>query len=421
MRSYPIGALFTVFASIAACSGAGRPSDVDNVDLTAATEDTAAAGECGDGELGPGELCDGDDLGGTSCPDVNAGYAGGTLACAADCRSFDASACDLSPGTALIALNEIGSGGALVGEWAGQGDLIELFNAGDVAADLSGYKLSDDMAFPADKTYVFPAGFVLAPGEWRVLIETDLLFGIAQNKEETVLLVDARGEVIDSVTFDGAIARASWCRVPDGNGAWAACDQTFGTANLAASGSCGDDEVNGIEECDGADLGGQTCEVFGFVGGALACTADCLRDTTACKSSSAVVINELESGQDDIELYNAGDTAIDVGGWILTDDPVGPDYDPATDLEKVVFAAPTTIVSEGFFVVTKGMGPGQHPFGLSGDGDTVTLLRPDLSVADRVSYTAGQADVSYCRLPDGPDGDWTPGCTPTQGAPNQGG
>jgi hypothetical protein len=126
--------------------------------------------------------------------------------------------------------------------------------------------------FPADKTYVFPAGFVLAPGEWRVLIETDLLFGIAQNKEETVLLVDARGEVIDSVTFDGAIARASWCRVPDGNGAWAACDQTFGTANLAASGSCGDDEVNGIEECDGADLGGQTCEVFGFVGGALACT-----------------------------------------------------------------------------------------------------------------------------------------------------
>ena len=30
----------------------------------------------------------------------------------------------------------------------------------------------------------------------------------------------------------------------------------------------------------------------------------------------------------------------------------------------------------------------------------------------------GEADVSYCRLPDGPDGEWTAGCAPSFGDPN---
>jgi hypothetical protein len=36
------------------------------------------------------------------------------------------------------------------------------------------------------------------------------------------------------------------------------------------------------EDCDGADLGGATCLSLGFVGGTLACSADCLFDTSNC-------------------------------------------------------------------------------------------------------------------------------------------
>lgn len=66
------------------------------------------------------------------------------------------------------------------------------------------------------------------------------------------------------------------------------------------------------------------------------------------------------------------------------------------------------------------MGPGQHPFGLGAGGDRVSLLRPDLLVADQLSYGADEAVVSLCRLPDGPGGTPTAGCTPSFGAPNVG-
>ncbi|MEZ4454397.1 MAG: hypothetical protein R3B09_33405 [Nannocystaceae bacterium] len=79
------------------------------------------------------------------------------------------------------------------------------------------------------------------------------------------------------------------------------------------------------------------------------------------------------------------------------------------------------IAPGAFFVVHKGQAPDQHAFGLSGDGDSVALLRPDRAIVDQVTYGAAEAKASYCRLPDGPGGQWTSGCAPTQGAPNQGG
>ncbi len=197
--------------------------------------------------------------------------------------------------------------------------------------------------------------------------------------------------------------------------------ETFGAANAAASSSCGDGVAEAGEACDGADLGGATCVDLGFAGGALACTPQCTHDTADCTTGEALVINELEATNDDVELYNAGNAPIDVSGWILTDDVVDPNYDPMADAEKLVFAAQTTIPAKGFLVVPKGMNVNQHPFGLGGDGDTVTLLRPNLELVDQVAYAAGEADASYCRLPDGPGGDWTAMCSPTQGAPNEAG
>ena len=46
--------------------------------------------------------------------------------------------------------------------------------------------------------------------------------------------------------------------------------------------ACGDDAINVAgEQCDGTDLGGETCVTLGFAGGSLAC-ASCLLDTSAC-------------------------------------------------------------------------------------------------------------------------------------------
>ena len=46
---------------------------------------------------------------------------------------------------------------------------------------------------------------------------------------------------------------------------------------------CGDGMIEGMEECEGADLDGQTCMTLGFSGGTLAC-ANCQFDKTQCTS-----------------------------------------------------------------------------------------------------------------------------------------
>lgn len=49
---------------------------------------------------------------------------------------------------------------------------------------------------------------------------------------------------------------------------------------------CGDGVVEAPEECDGADLAGQTCATLGFTGGTLTCAANCAFDKTQCVSES---------------------------------------------------------------------------------------------------------------------------------------
>lgn len=389
--------------------------------------ETGPTAACGDGEIGGDEVCDGAELGGKTCVDAGDGFIGGVLACGADC-SFDVSGCEVDPEAPLVAINEVLSKSATTGPFADKGDAIEIYNAGGVEADLSGWKLSDDPMLALDKTYVFPVGTVLAPGEWLVLVELDAMmgtgdlpFGISSEAEETLVLVDGLDAAVDEVIVPGADAVVSYCRLPDGTGAWETCDQTLGEANAAASSDCGDSVAEEGEQCDGVDLGGETCEGLGlgFTGGALACTATCAFDTSMCTTETEVVINELESTNDDIELYNAGAVAIDLSGWILTDDAVDQNYDPAMDLEKLVFPAQTSLGAKKFLVIKKGNLPNQHIFGLSGDGDMVTLIEPGLAVVDQVTYGAGEAMVSYCRLPDGPGGAWTTGCMATLGAANK--
>jgi hypothetical protein len=414
-------------ALIAAC--AAPAGDTDTAADTADTEDTDKpyTGDCGNDILEDGEACDGAELGAQQCADVNPSYIGGALVCAASC-TLDASGCTLAPDSALVTLNELTSEAVLAGPFMGTGDAIELHNGGTRAADLSGWKLSDDAAFPAEKTYVFPPGSALGPGEFTVLIARDELtmagelpFGLNDKNVETVTLADADGDPVDSVLVDGYKAAVSFCRLPDAIGAWEQCEQTFGRQNQLAATACGNGKLEAAEACDGEALAGQTCAglALGYDAGTLGCTPKCRFDARNCTTPSKLVINELESTADDIEIFNGSDATIDLSGWILTDQRVDDLYDPALDDAELVFPPGTTLGANEYLVVQAGMGPGQHPFGLGVAGDSVTLLKtPGTTVVDQVTYGPDQAVVSFCRTPTGPGGAWTPDCVPTMGGPN---
>jgi hypothetical protein len=61
--------------------------------------------------------------------------------------------------------------------------------------------------------------------------------------------------------------------------------------------TCGDDVVDGDEQCDGTDLAGQDCASQGFDGGRLACADDCTFDTSGC-TSTPVCGNDTIDGKD---------------------------------------------------------------------------------------------------------------------------
>ncbi len=407
-------------------SDTGTSSDTDPPPTSA--DSTADTGEdpCGNEVIDGDEECDGSDLGGATCVDVNPAFESGSLVCGSSC-TFDASGCMVAPGTALVTLNELTSEEVLAGPFMSPNDAIELHNAGSAAADVSGWQISDDPAFAFEQTYVLPAGTTIEPGEFLVLISFDadtmsgvLPFGISDNESETISLADGRGGVVDSVTVDGSYARESYCRVPDATGPWFQCEQTFGEANQASDTECGDGVREGDEQCDVDDLGGLDCAALdlGFSDGVLGCKQSCQLDIDECVTDSLLVLNELSATTDDIEIFNAGRAAADLSGWVLTDENVENGYDAEADDSELVFPAGTMLGPGEYLVIPQGKGPGQHPFGLGAGGDTVTLFEPDpVVIIDRVVYGDGDAAVSWCRQPNGPGGVWQV-CTPSMGAEN---
>lgn len=74
--------------------------------------------------------------------------------------------------------------------------------------------------------------------------------------------------------------------------------------------SCGDGTVNGAESCDGADLGGESCESLGFAG-TLACTAGCGFDVSACVPSCGDNVKNGSDACDGADL--GGATCLSIG------------------------------------------------------------------------------------------------------------
>jgi hypothetical protein len=76
----------------------------------------------------------------------------------------------------------------------------------------------------------------------------------------------------------------------DGDGSTTATTTSSGdgdgdSTSATTGSSCGNGVVDGSEQCDGADLNGNTCESLGFPSGTLTCSA-CNLDTSGCGSGT---------------------------------------------------------------------------------------------------------------------------------------
>ncbi len=133
-------------------------------------------------------------------------------------------------------------------------------------------------------------------------------------------------------------------------------------------------------------------------------------------SRPRIVFNELFraaiAGQGWIELYNAGDTSVDLSAYKLTDDPDRLDPHP--------LPAGSIVAPHGFLVVHES----ETPLLLSTDEVHLYLLRPDgIAVAASAFDQAAPPGLvrgayTELRFPDGGPLEWV-SPTPSEGAPNQ--
>jgi hypothetical protein len=149
-----------------------------------------------------------------------------------------------------------------------------------------------------------------------------------------------------------------------------------------------------------------------------------------CKAGIPIVINEFSAsnstviadpqGQYDdwIEIYNAGDKAVDVGGMYLTDN-----LDHPTMWQIPADNPGATTISAGGYLLIWADGdtgqPGLHAnFRLDADGEEIGLFAADGStLIDSVAFDRQTADISYGRYPDA-SCHWRLMAVATPGSPN---
>jgi hypothetical protein len=118
-----------------------------------------------------------------------------------------------------------------------------------------------------------------------------------------------------------------------------------------------------------------------------------------------------------IEIYNAGPEAVMLGGYFLTDEPMG------GDMHQISSAYPDSVtVSAGgyiLFYANKGEESSvlNLNFKLSSDGEDLILIAADTTFIDGLIFGAQEADISQGRYPDG-TGEWLLMNDYTPGAPN---
>lgn len=136
-------------------------------------------------------------------------------------------------------------------------------------------------------------------------------------------------------------------------------------------------------------------------------------------SNSSGAVDEAGQHEDWVELFNAGTTAVDLGGMFLTDDLGQPNKwkIPTTN------PALTTIPPGGYLLFWLDGEPAQgilHAnFKLSAGGEDLGLLAANGSQIDALSFGPQTANVSYGRSSDGGN-DYQFFTTPTPFAPNSG-
>ncbi len=258
-------------------------------------------------------------------------------------------------------------------------DWIELFNAGNDTINISGMYLTDDLTNPK---WQFPSGTTIEPqgflviwadnGSDRSSLHTS--FGLNASGEDIGLFASDGESLVDSIVFDQQVNDVSYGRLPDGGASW-----NYLTPTLGLSNNLGEIVNTGAPTLNGG-------------------VPDGLFINELMADNQITHAGPDETYPDWIELFNAGNETINLGGMYLTDD--------LTDPTAWRFPNDTFIEPGGYLLIWADNSSDRTSlhtnFALNANGETVGLFASDgVTLIDSVTFLKQIGDVSYGRLPDG--------------------
>lgn len=248
-------------------------------------------------------------------------------------------------------------------------DWVELYNKGNNSVDVAGMWITDNPGTETDYqqipggeagvTTIPPKGFLVlicgaadADGvDLPTQISNDTIFidfGISSSGDNNLAIYDSEKVEVDiSDDFNGLTDNKSFGRTFDAGAAW------------------------------------DTLEVKspGFTNG----TGSLVINEFMASNNSWDVPGDNGDQPDWIEIYNTGDTPLDMGGWFVTDDidAIGDGYQLPTDDPDL-----TTVPAHGYLVIIcDGVGEGLHAdFKLSSGGESVGISKDGVTLTDGGSY-----------------------------------
>jgi len=256
---------------------------------------------------------------------------------------------------------------------------VELYNAGTNTLPLEGYYLANNYSNLTQ--WAFPAGASIAPGQFKIIwldgepgetagSSLHTSFILPHNSGSVALSrnIGQRPQLVDYLNYAGVAPSLSYGDYPDG--------QPFYRRVL-------------FTPSPGATNAARDITVF---------INEWLADNTLFDDPDEPGPNF----EDWFELYNPGDTTVDLSGFYLTD----------TNANKTQFQIPngTVIPAGGFLLVWADGEPGQNTsnridlhanFNLRASGEFIGLYGPDGSPIDEVTFGAQANNVSQGRWPDG--------------------
>jgi hypothetical protein len=260
-------------------------------------------------------------------------------------------------------------------------DWVELYNKGTKTINVAGMWITDKPGI--DSAYqqipdVNPKATEIAPGGFLVIIcgaadanGDDLptqisngviyvSFGLSASKDNYVVLYDpAKTEVDRSGDFNGLEIDKSFGRTVDGTGAW---------------------DVMAVKTPDAPNNGGSGPVV-----------GDLVINEVMVSNDTTLVPGVDDDYPDYIEIYNTGETPLDMGGWYVTDDLAdSTQYQLPTDNPEL-----TTVPPHGFLLlICDGTGEGLHTsFKLSSGGEAFGISEDGLTIKEGYTYCDAGCDL----------------------------